>query len=126
MEGEDRIVKFATTPIMSTYLVAVVVGDYDYVEDTSTDGVKVRVYTPVGKQEQGRFALHVATKVSFIVLKYVVWLSHYQCSIKFGLCRKVSKLALIEVVTAVGKDRLPDFSGNTFFVNFGDGIAISI
>jgi puromycin-sensitive aminopeptidase len=27
------------------------------------DGVKVRVYTPLGKKEQGKFALHVATKV---------------------------------------------------------------
>ncbi|XP_066991681.2 puromycin-sensitive aminopeptidase isoform X2 [Anabrus simplex] len=58
-----RIVKFDTTPIMSTYLVAVVVGEYDYLEDRSKDGVLVRVYTPVGKKEQGRFALEVATKV---------------------------------------------------------------
>uniref|UniRef100_A0A1B6E9J3 Aminopeptidase n=1 Tax=Clastoptera arizonana TaxID=38151 RepID=A0A1B6E9J3_9HEMI len=62
-ESGDHIVKFSTTPIMSTYLVAVVVGDFDYVEDTSTDGVLVRVYTPVGKKEQGEFALNVATKV---------------------------------------------------------------
>lgn len=54
---------FATTPIMSTYLVAVVVGEYDYVEDHSADGVLVRVYTPPSKQEQGLFALEVATKV---------------------------------------------------------------
>lgn len=59
----ERIVKFMTTPIMSTYLVAVVVGEFDYVEDTSSDGVLVRVYTPVGKKEQGEFALYVATKV---------------------------------------------------------------
>ncbi|XP_045101162.1 puromycin-sensitive aminopeptidase-like isoform X2 [Portunus trituberculatus] len=58
-----QVVKFGTSPLMSTYLVAVVVGEYDFVEDTSTDGIKVRVYTPVGKQEQGKFALDVATKV---------------------------------------------------------------
>uniref|UniRef100_A0A673JAE3 Aminopeptidase n=1 Tax=Sinocyclocheilus rhinocerous TaxID=307959 RepID=A0A673JAE3_9TELE len=55
-------VKFATTPIMSTYLVAFVIGEYDFVESQSSDGVTVRVYTPVGKAEQGRFALEVATK----------------------------------------------------------------
>ncbi|KAK5642103.1 hypothetical protein RI129_008270 [Pyrocoelia pectoralis] len=54
---------FERTPIMSTYLVAAVVGEYDYVEDRSDDGVLVRVYTPRGKKEQGRFALKVATKV---------------------------------------------------------------
>lgn len=52
-------VKFATTPIMSTYLVAFVIGEYDYVESQSSDGVTVRVYTPVGKAEQGKFALEV-------------------------------------------------------------------
>eukprot|EP00079_Xenopus_tropicalis_P018894 XP_012808030.1 PREDICTED: aminopeptidase puromycin sensitive isoform X1 [Xenopus tropicalis] len=55
-------VKFARTPIMSTYLVAFVVGEYDFVETRSSDGVLVRVYTPVGKAEQGKFALEVAAK----------------------------------------------------------------
>lgn len=54
---------FETTPIMSTYLVAMIVGEFDYVEDRSKDGVLVRIYTPVGKKEQGNFALYVATKV---------------------------------------------------------------
>lgn len=58
-----RTVVFGTTPMMSTYLVACVVGEYDFVEGATTDGVTVRVYTPVGKREQGRFALDVATKV---------------------------------------------------------------
>ncbi|XP_017028738.1 puromycin-sensitive aminopeptidase isoform X2 [Drosophila kikkawai] len=58
-----RRVRFDRTPIMSTYLVAVVVGEYDYVEGKSDDGVIVRVFTPVGKREQGTFALEVATKV---------------------------------------------------------------
>lgn len=51
---------------MSTYLLAFVVGEYDYVEDTDSDGVKVRVYTPVGKKDQGTFALEVGcSKVDF-------------------------------------------------------------
>ncbi|XP_065216102.1 puromycin-sensitive aminopeptidase-like [Planococcus citri] len=58
-----KIVKFQRTPIMSTYIVAMVVGDFDYVEDKTSDGILIRVYTPPGKKEQGRFALHCATKV---------------------------------------------------------------
>ncbi|XP_065225211.1 puromycin-sensitive aminopeptidase-like isoform X1 [Planococcus citri] len=58
-----KVVKFQRTPIMSTYLVAVVVGDFDYVEDKTSDGILVRVYTPPGKKDHGRFALHCATKV---------------------------------------------------------------
>lgn len=57
-----RVVTYARTPIMSTYLVAFVVGDFDYVEGTSDDGVLVRVYTPLQKKEQGEFALEVAKK----------------------------------------------------------------
>ncbi|XP_032800594.1 puromycin-sensitive aminopeptidase isoform X1 [Petromyzon marinus] len=55
-------VRYARTPIMSTYLLAFVVGEFDFVEARSSDGVLVRVYTPLGKSEQGKFALEVATK----------------------------------------------------------------
>lgn len=64
-------VKFATTPIMSTYLVAFVIGEYDFVESQSSDGVTVRVYTPVGKAEQGKFALEVRTSLIWGFLNVV-------------------------------------------------------
>lgn len=63
--GDDsslKVVKYAQTPIMSTYLLAFVVGEYDYVEDKDQDGVLVRVYTPKGKAVQGQFALEVYIK----------------------------------------------------------------
>ena len=60
-DSSYKVVTYERTPIMSTYLVAFVVGEYDYVEGVDTDGVKVRVYTGVGKAEQGRFALDVST-----------------------------------------------------------------
>ena len=37
---------------MSTYLLAFVVGEFDFVEGKTPDGVKVRVYTPLEKKEQ--------------------------------------------------------------------------
>ncbi|XP_055351722.1 puromycin-sensitive aminopeptidase-like [Paramacrobiotus metropolitanus] len=57
-----KVVQFDTTPIMSTYLVALVVGEFDYLEDKTEDGILVRAYTPLGKAEQGRFALDFAVK----------------------------------------------------------------
>eukprot|EP01080_Neovahlkampfia_damariscottae_P006398 gene6398-10405_t len=57
-----KIVKFATSPIMSTYLVAYIIGEFDFIEEKTKEGTNIRVYTPVGKKEQGRFALSVATK----------------------------------------------------------------
>ncbi|XP_050216793.1 aminopeptidase M1 [Mercurialis annua] len=62
VNGPLKIVSYQETPIMSTYLVAVVVGLFDYVEDHTSDGIKVRVYCQVGKADQGKFALHVAVK----------------------------------------------------------------
>ncbi|XP_039055030.1 aminopeptidase M1-like isoform X2 [Hibiscus syriacus] len=60
VNGPLKTVFFQESPIMSTYLVAVVVGLFDYVEDHTPDGVKVRVYCQVGKVNQGKFALKVA------------------------------------------------------------------
>ena len=60
VEGDLKRVTFAQTPVMSSYLLAFIVGEFDYVEATDENGVLVRVYTPVGKAEQGRFALDVS------------------------------------------------------------------
>ncbi|CAF1531301.1 unnamed protein product [Rotaria sp. Silwood1] len=62
-DHEWKITKFDRTPIMSTYLVAYVVGEYDYVETEDSNGVSIRVYTPVGKKEHGNFALDIASKL---------------------------------------------------------------
>uniref|UniRef100_T1J5J3 Pleckstrin homology domain-containing family A member 8 n=1 Tax=Strigamia maritima TaxID=126957 RepID=T1J5J3_STRMM len=80
-----RVVKFATTPIMSTYLVACIVGEYDYCEGKSSDGVLVRVYTPVGKKEQGKFSCDVAVKVLPFYKNY------------FNVAYPLSKLDLIAI-----------------------------
>eukprot|EP01098_Paradermamoeba_levis_P005049 TRINITY_DN2145_c0_g1_i1.p1 TRINITY_DN2145_c0_g1~~TRINITY_DN2145_c0_g1_i1.p1 ORF type:complete len:871 (-),score=296.37 TRINITY_DN2145_c0_g1_i1:122-2734(-) len=53
-------VHFDRSPIMSTYLLAFIVGEFDYLEGKSKEGVTIRVYTPIGKKEQGTFALDVA------------------------------------------------------------------
>lgn len=63
MNGEVKTLKFDRTPIMSTYLLAFVVGEFDYIEQYTADGrIAVRVYTPLGKTDQGRFALDVAVR----------------------------------------------------------------
>jgi len=60
--GEKKKLSFAVTPKMSTYLVAFVVGEFDVLESTTPRGTLIRVFTPVGKRDQGIFALEVATK----------------------------------------------------------------
>ena len=55
-------VEFQTTPVMSTYLLGLCIGEFDEVATTTARGVPVRVLTPVGQSERGRFALDVATR----------------------------------------------------------------
>ncbi len=61
-ESGYKIVKFAPTPKMSTYLLAFIVGDFEYLEVKSKKEKVIRVFTTPGKKEQARFALDVATK----------------------------------------------------------------
>jgi aminopeptidase N len=58
-----KTVRFETTPIMSTYLLAFVIGELDYVEGVTSRDVKMRVYTPKEKSTLGKFALDVGIKV---------------------------------------------------------------
>ncbi|KDO73545.1 hypothetical protein CISIN_1g002775mg [Citrus sinensis] len=70
VDGNMKTVSYQESPIMSTYLVAVVIGLFDYVEDHTSDGIKVRVYCQVGKANQGKFALNVAVKTLELYKEY--------------------------------------------------------
>lgn len=61
-DGDSKSVTFDSTPIMSTYLVAIIVGEFEYVEATTPDGINCKVYSPVGKKEQGQFALECGVR----------------------------------------------------------------
>ncbi|KAF9908820.1 hypothetical protein BX616_011368 [Lobosporangium transversale] len=66
VEPEEKTVHFEKTPIMSTYLVAWAVGDFEYVESTTTklkNPVTCRVYTLPGLKEQGRFAVEITPRI---------------------------------------------------------------
>src|SRR5260370_38908958 len=86
--GENQhSVRFATTPKMSSYLAALVMGDFEYIEG-SADGIPIRVYGTPGKKEMGKFALESAEHVLRYYDKY------------FGIKYPYGKLDLIG---------LPDF-----------------
>ncbi|XP_068751963.1 puromycin-sensitive aminopeptidase-like [Montipora capricornis] len=80
-----KVVTFARTPIMSTYLVAFVVGEFDFVEEKDADGVVIKVYTPKGKAVQGKFALEVARKCLPFYKEY------------FGIAYPLPKIDLIAI-----------------------------
>ena len=86
--GDKHTVKFATTAKMSSYLAALVVGNFEYVEG-SVDGIPIRVYSTPGKKEMGQFALDATEHIVSYYDKY------------FGVKYPYGKLDLIG---------LPDFS----------------
>src|SRR5438270_10864361 len=86
--GDKHTVKFATTAKMSSYLAALVIGNFEYVEG-SADGIPIRVYSTPGKKEMGRFALDAAEHIVSYYDKY------------FGITYPYGKLDLVG---------LPDFS----------------
>jgi len=58
-----KSVTFAETPVMSTYLLAFVIGDLTHIEKEAASGTRVGVWTTQGKEEQGRFALDTSVKL---------------------------------------------------------------
>ena len=67
--GERHTVRFVTSPKMSSYLAALVVGNFEYIEGEA-DGIPIRVYTTPGKKEMGKFALETAEHVLGYYDKY--------------------------------------------------------
>jgi aminopeptidase N len=49
VDGNLTTYSYATTPSMSTYLLAVCCGKYDFVEGATKSGIKVRVYANRGE-----------------------------------------------------------------------------
>lgn len=57
-----KAVKFKPTPLMSTYLVAFIIGELNYIE-TNSFRVPIRVYAPPSSDiEHGRFSLELAAR----------------------------------------------------------------
>lgn len=65
-----QVVEFSPTPKMSTYLVAFIVGDLEYIEKKTKEGVLVRVFTTPKKKHQAEFALDCAVKTLSFFTEY--------------------------------------------------------
>ncbi|KAK3825248.1 MAG: aminopeptidase [Benniella sp.] len=86
--GRLKEVKFATTPIMSTYLVAFIVGKFEYIETVTKNlptPITCRVYVLPGKTEEAQFALSVTP----LALEYFTEL--------FGVAYPLPKMDLITI-----------------------------
>lgn len=62
LPGNKKRVDFATSPRMSTYLLAWAVGKFDCIQTNTSHGVLIRIFSPPGQAERGRFALAAGAK----------------------------------------------------------------
>ena len=69
-EAGYQVLKFSPTPKMSTYLLAFIIGDFEYIEAKTKRGVQVRVFTTPGKKHQAKFALDCAVRTLDFYEKY--------------------------------------------------------
>ncbi|MDE0823369.1 MAG: M1 family metallopeptidase [Dehalococcoidia bacterium] len=58
-----KSVRFAETPVMSTYLLAFIVGNLVSIQERAEGGTKVGVWTTPGKENQATFALDTSVKL---------------------------------------------------------------
>ena len=63
LDGGLKSLRFGETPIMSTYLLAFVVGDLVGIHQQANEKTTVGVWTTRGKEDQGRFALDTSVKL---------------------------------------------------------------
>ncbi len=60
---KDKVLtKFKSSPIMSSYLVAFVIGNFDRISSESNNGIKLSVFGPMGKADQLKFGLSIFKK----------------------------------------------------------------
>lgn len=63
ISGGKKTVVFEPSPKMSSYLVALIIGDFKSTPVKQACGIPIRLWAPAGKESLGAFALDVAAKV---------------------------------------------------------------
>src|SRR3989344_3757472 len=60
--GKKKLVKFFKSPVMSTYLLYLGVGEFEFLKDSYEKRTEIRIVTTHGKKEQGKFAMDLTKK----------------------------------------------------------------
>ncbi len=63
LNNDNVLIRFKTTPVMSTYLLAFIVGEMKSIEANGDNDTLVRVWTTSGQEQRGQFALDTAVRL---------------------------------------------------------------
>eukprot|EP01041_Mallomonas_annulata_P009026 gene9026-18695_t len=90
LSGGKKKVVFDISPVMSTYLLAWAIGEFDVLQTVTEGGVAVRVYCPPGRAKQGKFALEVGKRAldfydDFFQIKYPLPKLDMLCCTEFAM-----------------------------------------
>lgn len=85
-----KTLHFSPSPKMSTYLVCMVVGEYDYVESKTRSGVTMRVWGRKGEAHLGQYALDIGTKAMDFYEKF------------FGVAYPLPKMDMVALTNMAG------------------------
>lgn len=102
---------FADTPYMSTYILCLVIGKFEYIHKaTPTSKIDVRVYVPFGRKHQGEYSLELAVKTLEFYEKY------------FGIPYPLDKMDLVSIhemsVRAMENWGCITFNDGTFLMDY--------
>lgn len=100
-----EIVRFADSPVMSSYLLFLGVGDFERIS-TTVAGVDVGVITRRGESEKGRFALESAARL-------ITYFNDY-----FGMAYPLPKLDMIAAPGAGGFAAMENWGAILYFDRF--------
>lgn len=83
--GDKKITSFHKTPVMSSYLVAFIIGDLEYIETVSKTNVLIRSYATPGNKFKLSFSLEIASRA-------LEWFNNW-----FDIAYPLNKLDLVAV-----------------------------
>jgi len=85
LKNGKKVTTFQTSPLMSSYLLAFAIGDFEYVEKVSKHNLRIRMYCSINNKDKLNFALNVTSSA-------LDWFENW-----FGIKYPINKLDSIAI-----------------------------
>jgi len=62
INNKYKLIQFMDTPKMSTYLLALIIGEFDFLQTNTNNGTLIKIFTPQNQSNNGSFSLQCAKR----------------------------------------------------------------